>query len=582
MVSLIQALQEKASFFPQKKAFIHLGKDGHEIEAISFEELDYRARSAACFFHRLGLSEKPVVFLMKTRIMLIACFFGCIYAGALPVPMPSPRHGKSWDRFRAVTDSSGAAHILTDRATLSQLSLTSRSNDMEESDYLWLAAEDVLSEGPSSWKTPDIGPDNLAFLQYTSGSTGNPKGVMISHGNLLENAGDISFSFGLSEESVSVSWLPLFHDMGLVAHIIQPVVCGCASVLLDPRSFIMKPSSWLRAITSYKADFSGAPNFAYELCVRRIPENEDAELDLSTWQAAYSGAEPVRRQTLESFYARFKKTGFKRGSFYPVYGLAEATLMASGKQAGETYNFLRMEEVTDNSVDGRLFFQNELISCGAAVGRQCIKIVDPVSGACLDEGNIGEIWINGENVAKGYWCNPEDTARCFIADARDGSVWFRTGDLGFIKNGNLYIAGRIKDILIVNGENYSAEDMEYSVSLCHPGFTVGGCAVFSVETETGEEPAAACEIASDTDVDAMRDMAAAVCKTISTIYGAPLYDVVFTGPGKLPRTTSGKIQRHVVRRQYMRGEPDAAFDRAAHPCLARDRFEAVNEKNKTF
>lgn len=575
MNNLIHALQETAVSMPEKNAFIYIGRDGSEQEKISFRELDDQAQSVAWKLQRKGLSGRPLVVLMENRIRFIVGFLGCVYAGVIPVPMPVPRHGRSWMRVRAVTGDSGANHLLADREIVDRITRRAEDGLLSEGNYRWLAVEDLVSEGHGGWKNIAPGYDDLAFLQYTSGSTGHPKGVMISHGNILENTLAFSHHFGLSHRSVSISWLPLFHDMGLVAHVIQPMVLGSTAVLLDPLSFVMKPVSWLRAISSHGGTFSGAPNFAYELCVREIPDREIAGLDLRCWRTAYSGSEPVRCSSLESFCDRFKPAGFRRNAFYPVYGMAEATLMVSGKPAGKTYASILRSEVRKTCGKGHLFLSEELVSCGAATGDQKIRIVDPDSGIDLSEGEIGEIWISGKNISGGYWQNPDLTKRFFVRDDDTASVWFRTGDLGLLKEGELYVAGRIKNVLIVNGENYSAEDMEYTVAMCHEGFRTGGCALFPVETNLGEHPVAACEIASDTSVETRQDMVERACRAVMESHGIPLYDVVFSGRGKLPRTTSGKIKRHRCRQQYMDRRLPMPFGPTSHPCLARERMEEI-------
>lgn len=575
MKNLIQALQEKAASMPEKKAFIDLGRDGREQETIAFRELDAQARTVAGNLQRKGLGGRPLVVLMENRIRCLVGFFGCLYAGGIPVPMPVPRHGRSWVRVRAVAGDSGADHLLVDRQILDRLHRLGEGGLPVPETYGVLCVEELVSDGNGEWERIAAGPDDVAFLQYTSGSTGHPKGVMISHGNLLANTLALSSHFGLSHQSVSVSWLPLFHDMGLVAHGIQPVALGSTSVLLDPLSFVMKPVSWLRAISSYGGSFSGAPNFAYELCVREVPEREIAGLDLRAWSTAYSGAEPVRRSTLDSFCERFKSAGFSRSAFYPVYGMAEATLMVSGKSAGKSYSSLQCSEVRKTRAKGHLFLSEELVSCGTATGDQKIRIVDPDSGIALGEGEVGEIWISGSSVSGGYWRNPGPTRRFFVVDDDTASVWFRSGDLGLLKDGELYVAGRLKDVLIVNGENYSAEDMEYTVAMCHEGLRTGGCALFPVETKAGEQPVAACEIAADTPPEARKDMVERACRAVMETHGIPLYDLVFSGRGTLPRTTSGKIKRHRCGQQYMARSLPLPFGPTSHPCLSRARLEEI-------
>ncbi|VFQ46098.1 fatty acyl-AMP ligase [Desulfoluna butyratoxydans] len=582
MSNLIRALQEKAVSMPEKKAFVSLGRDGSELASISFRELDAQARCVAFRLQSMGLSGRPMVMLMENRISLVVGFLGCIYAGVIPVPMPVPRHGRSWQRVRAVAGDSGADHLLADRHIVDRIARSKKESLFSPETYRWISVEDLASEGTGQWTHIAPDPHDLAFLQYTSGSTGTPKGVMISHGNLLENTLAFSRHFGLSRQSVSVSWLPLFHDMGLVAHVVQPVVLGCTSVLLDPLSFIMKPVSWLRAMSTHGGTFSGAPNFAYELCAREIPDRDVAGLDLSSWSTAYSGSEPVRRSTLELFYARFKSAGFRRTAFSPGYGLAEATLIVSVKPAGKTYVSRGHSKVRKAPGKGHLFLSGDMISCGSATGDHQIRIVDPDSGVDLNDGEIGEIWVSGSSVAKGYWKNPGLTAQFFVRGDNSARLWFRTGDLGLLEDGELYVAGRLKDVLIINGENYFAEDMEHTISMCHEGFRSGGCALFPVETGHGEHPVAACEIASEASPETRQDMVEAACRAVMETHEIPLYDLVFSLRGKLPRTTSGKIKRHRCRQQYMDRRLALPFGPSSHPSLIRNRMEESHDCPKSL
>ena len=576
MMNLISALRDKADQMPNKTAFIHITRDCSEKDKISFYQLDLQARHVALYLQDNGLTDRPLIILLGTRTDFITAFFGCIYAGVIVVPVPIPRHGKSWSRVKAIAKNAGAKTLLTDRTTLERIEKDQKRNGLLFSDYQWLTMHEIQKADGSLWQMPELPPDHLAFLQHTSGSTGRPKGVMISHENLIENIQDFSKHFGLSEDSVSVSWLPLFHDMGLIAHVILPVIMGCHTVLMDPLEFIKRPCRWLKAISQYKGTFSGAPNFAYDLCVSRISAEEQSTLDLSSWETAYNGSEPVRASTLKRFCDRFAENGFKPAAFYPVYGLAEATLMVAGKNCGETFSTLDSLEVSQIAETGHLTVQRDLVACGRPTGSQEVAIVDPVSCGRLSEGQIGEIWVCGKNVAQGYWKQTRETKAFFHArhTGDNQQQFFKTGDLGLLKDGQLFVVGRIKDILIINGANFSAEDIEYSLALCHSVLSIDGCGVFSIETENGEKAVAACEVPGAVDAGKARDIISAACRVMSTEYGILLFDLVLTDPAVLPRTTSGKLQRHICRQNYLEGVLKTQHPGIHHPCLEKHRTEA--------
>ena len=569
MGNLIDQLLDNAAQFPKKPAFIVVDYVTGMQEQIEFGMLDKTARSIAGTLGAKGLAGAPVILLTATRLSWISCFFGCLYAGVIPVPLPIPRHQKSWARVDAVAKNSGAAAIITDRRTKAQID---KAPDPEGSiaEYQWIMMENLTGPSQTGWVANKARGDDIAFLQYTSGSTGRPKGVMVSHQNLITNITEFSSHFRLGRETVSVSWLPLFHDMGLVAHVILPVILGCTSVLFDPLAFVMQPIRWLKTISDFRGTFSGGPNFAYELCVNRIRENDLDPIDLSSWHTAYSGAEPVREKTLDRFSALFSKTGFQKKSLYPVYGLAEATLMVSGKPSGTCYHSLR----SDNTDSSHLSLGTHLVSCGTAAGRQKIFITNPQTQIPVPEGQIGEIWVAGDNISRGYWKDPDASARQFVVHPVDGRRYVRTGDLGFLKAGELYITGRLKDIIVLNGENFSSEDMEYAIALSHPGFSISGCAVFSIIRDDWEHVVAACELPPGHDPTVRPAMALAANTNLMDLYGVPLFDLVFTA--QLPRTTSGKVQRYLCRRHYLDHTFKDEFSRTDHPCLVKARLKGFS------
>ncbi|HKH48755.1 MAG TPA: amino acid adenylation domain-containing protein, partial [Thermoanaerobaculia bacterium] len=415
------------------------------------------------------------------------------------------------------------------------------------------------TEGAAGWRRPELGPEALAFLQYTSGSTSSPKGVMVSHGNLLHNEELIRQTFEQSSESVVLGWLPLYHDMGLIGTVLQPLYTGAVCYLMTPGAFLQRPARWLEAISRYRATTSGGPNFAYELCVRKVGEAEREGLDLSSWQVAFNGAEPVRAATLRRFAEAFAPCGFRASAFRPCYGLAEATLLVSGwRPEGETrVRALEAEALERHEVvSGDTARSRELVGCGAAM--QTVVAVDPESGEPCPPSRIGEIWVASASVAQGYWERPEETAATFGAYLVDGSGPFlRTGDLGFVSEGEVFLTGRLKDLIILRGRNHYPQDLELTAERSHAGLRVGGGAAFAVDLE-GEERLV---IVHEVDRQARlgleggrtEEIAAAVRQTVAEEHEVSVAEVVLIGPETLPRTSSGKVRRSACREQYLQG-----------------------------
>ncbi|HEV7786338.1 MAG TPA: AMP-binding protein, partial [Thermoanaerobaculia bacterium] len=394
-----------------------------------------------------------------------------------------------------------------------------------------------------------------------AGSTGSPKGVMVRHGNLMHNEEMIRRAFGQDERSVIVGWLPLHHDMGLIGNVLQPLYAGARCILLSPVAFLQRPVRWLRAISRYRATGSGGPNFAYELCVRKVGPEQRADLDLSSWSVAFNGAEPVRAGTLERFAEAFAPCGFRREAFYPCYGLAEATLFVAGGTMGRRPRVARVEPaalernevvaVAPEVPDARW-----LVSSGRPWMGQKIVVADPETGAACPPGWVGEIWVAGPSVALGYWRNPEATARDFHASlaGREGDGPFlRTGDLGFLADGELYVTGRLKDLIILRGRNHYPQDLERTAEGSHPDLRPGSSAAFAVEIGGEERLVIALEVERRRR-DGFEEMAEAVRRAVAAEHEVMVWEVVLLRAGSLPKTSSGKVQRSLCRRQYLEGD----------------------------
>jgi acyl-CoA synthetase (AMP-forming)/AMP-acid ligase II/acyl carrier protein len=496
-----------------------------------------------------------------TGLEFIAAFLGCLYAGAIAVPLYPPRANRSLERFQAVVADAQAVIGLTTAALAARLRTSFHEAPVLSA--LRLQATDALPpSGQVSWKQPDIRPEQIAFLQYTSGSTAQPKGVMVSHGNLIHNQRMIERAFGHDERSTILSWLPLYHDLGLIGSVILPLYVGCPVILMAPTAFLQRPMRWLEAISRFKATASGGPNFAYELCLRRSTPAERANLDLRSWRVAVNGAEPVRAETIQQFSAAFAGSGFSPASFYASYGMAESTLLvtaAGGSPpviaafAGAELARNHVAAVAATTTGGE---SRELVGCGATVLDQRVMIVDPQSLRACAGDQVGEIWVSGGSVAAGYWQKPELTRERFqahIAGSGDGP-FMRTGDLGFLHQGALFITGRLADLIIIRGRNLYPQDIERTVELCHPLCQPGGAAAFTIEREGEERLVVVQELTRQGSREAPAEtIIEAVRHAVAAEHDAEVYAIILLKAGGLPKTSSGKVQRHACRIDYLAG-----------------------------
>src|SRR5262245_57802210 len=487
--SFVDILRWRAEHQADRKAFVFLQEGEVETASLTYAALDQQARSIAV---RLSSSEIPVqhaLLLYPPGLEFIAAFCGCLYAGVAAVPLHPPRPNQSLARFRAVAIDSTATTVLSTASQLRSLQQQA-AQDPAFAQLEWIATDNVPKEFAAEWKQSSAGRDALAFLQYTSGSTGTPKGVMVSHDNLIQNSEYLRNCFELSPESVSVCWLPSFHDMGLVDGILQPLYTGFLSVIMPPVSFLQTPARWLEGITRYRATHCGGPNFAYDLCVRKVTPEKRARLDLSSWVTAYNGAEPVSRNTLERFSESFKPHGFHAHYFYPCYGMAEATLTISGGAVADSTALLRVDgealekhRVVEVHTDSKRM--KDLVGCGRGWLDTELVIADPQSMTRCPQDIVGEVWVAGGSIARGYWNRPEFSRETFAAYLKDSGEgpYLRTGDLGFIKDGELFITGRIKDVIIIRGQNYYPQDIEETVRQSYPGLRPACGAAFAVEVK---------------------------------------------------------------------------------------------------
>ena len=561
-VTLTDAVRHWARHEPEAIAFRFLTEFGARVEELSFAALDFEARRIAARLLEVARPTDRAVLVFGSESMFVRAFFGSLFAGIIPVPAaPPPPHGKG-GRLAALIADCRPSVAMAETKNLEIVRRRLGADGIGIDPPQWIGVSPSEGTGPAVTDIFAPRGTDPALLQYTSGSTALPRGAVITHDNLIANCRAIQQGVALESRSLRpLSWLPLFHDMGLIGHVVMPAYFGVAATLMPTYDFLQQPASWLRAISDHGATFSIAPNFAYDLCVKRVSEERMAGIDLSRWVWAGNGSETVRCATMERFSAKFAGCGFAMSSFFPVYGLAEATLFVSGgpKEAPLTMCRAsrkalaenRVVEVEDSSGEPAI----DLVSSGFARSDSVARIVDPDSREALPEMTVGEIWVRGPSVAAGYWGRPDETRETFEAVCADGTGPFlRTGDFGFFRGGRLFVCGRLKDVVIVGGKNHHAEEIEQSIEGCHPSLVERGTAVFSVDADDREVLIAVCEIRRT----AMRDLdcgsvIAAVRGAIAEGHGLGLHDAVLVPQGGVPRTTSGKMMRRACRRLYLEG-----------------------------
>jgi 8-amino-7-oxononanoate synthase len=579
-------MRRHAEEHAERPAFAHLGDGPIEHLRLTYAQLDQRARAIAGRLQNLGLGGQRVLLVYPPGLDFIPAFLACLYAGCVAVPTSPPhRHGVG-DRFQAIAADSGAHMALTTAAALEQFQAMTRAEkngrDAASSGVRWLATDEIPDLLAEQWNEPAIASDALAMLQYTSGSTSQPKGVMLSHGNLMANIRAIHEAFGLRDGDNGVFWLPMYHDMGLVGGVLVPAFAGLTAVFLAPATALQNPLAWLTAISKNRATISGGPNFAYELCVRKITDAQRATLDLSSWTLAFVGAEPVDAGTLERFAVAFAPCGFKPSAFYPSYGLSEATLMVSGPRRGSgaiTGSFHdaalranRVEAAPDETRQAR-----RLVAAGSPVGAVRVVIVDPQTQTEAAPEHIGEIWVIGASVGQGYWHKPEQTRSAFQAHLRDTGEgpFLRTGDLGFVRQGQLYVTGRRDDLIIVRGLNRYPQDIEAAARGSHALLEAGFGAAFVAEID-GQRRLVLVQEATRNGKSDFAPVLEAVRAAVLQDHGLALDVVVLVRCGTLPKTSSGKIQRHACHAAFLAGELKALAEyRGARPENAGPAATAV-------
>ncbi|HHF7373166.1 fatty acyl-AMP ligase [Legionella bozemanae] len=556
-VSLIDAVHYRALHTPDKVSCTFINRNLEE--KINYAELDEQARAIAAQLQVQG--AKPgdrILLLFSPGLPLIQAFFGCLYAGCIAVPIYPPAQAKLLDKAHRIIHNAKPVFVIMTADHLAKFAILDHKGKPYLDKVPCLAIDRMERQISAFWQPPSIREHHIAFLQYTSGSTMHPKGVIITHSNLLDNIQKICTAFELNEETISFSWLPPHHDMGLIGYILTPIYAGIPAYLMSPFSFLQNPLSWLQNISKYRATISGSPNFAYDYCVKRIKEEKKQGLDLSCWRIASNGAEPIRKETLEHFYQAFKNYGFRKKAFYPCYGLAEATLLVTGTIPDTTYRTLSL--VKEEYQAHRVHFAQEenaqshnLVSCGKFI--QTVKIVDPETRMLCDNEQIGEIWVHSASVAQGYWQQDEETCHAFhgkIANDPSNQLYLRTGDLGFVHEEELYVTGRIKDLIILYGKNHYPQDIEYSILHAQIHKSLGKCAAFVMQTDHEYELTVMCEVKnrfmSPEEQDSLFNT---IFELIYQTHQLEIHHIIFVPLKAMPHTTSGKIRRNFCRKHVL-------------------------------
>ena len=573
--TLVDILQTRYEYQGNEIAYRFL-KDGEiEIDAITYQELDHKAKIIASHLQSINLSNQRVIIIYPydRGLDFITAFFGCLYGRIVAVTCHPPLNRHGILEIQERLNDSQAQGLIAHPTLIKQL----KEKLITPDNFNWIVNNDI-STVVNDWQKPTITPESLAFLQYTSGSTGKPKGVMITHQCILDNQKMLKLAFGNNNNSIGLGWLPLFHDMGLIGLVIQALYVGRPSIFMSPVAFIQKPVRWLQAISRYKATTSGAPNFAYDLLCRHVTPQQRENLDLSHWELAFCGGEPIQMQTVNQFCQLFSSCGFRREAFYPCYGMAEATLLITGGKRG---TFPIFKYVNEMALENNLVVTNShkkagflpIISVGKTWLDAQIKIVNPHTLQPCFSDELGEVWISGSGLGKGYWQDAKRTKETFQANIKNTqeTSFLRTGDLGFLEGEELFITGRLNDVMVFWGLNYYPQLIEQTVAECNPALKQNCTAAVSVKQ--GGEPQLI--IVSEIDRSYRKsldfdEIVAQICWSVFDKYMIDVYSIVLLKTGKIPKTSSGKIQRYACKIKFINSDFEAIYQWRCQPNKLRD------------
>lgn len=584
--TLVELLRWRANQEPDKLAYTFL-KDG-KTEGLKFtyQELDLQARAIGALLQKHNGKGQRALLLYPQGLEVLAAFLGSLYAGVIAIPVPPPDAGRlkrALPRLRAIVKDANATFALTNQSFLEILQ--GEDADFPEfKEMTWFATENVDLNLADQWQDPQVSAESLAYLQYTSGSTSTPKGVMISHDNIIHHCGYLQKACGYDAQSVSITWMPYFHDYGLVEGMTVPLYNGHPCYIMSPLAFIKRPLRWLQAIERYRGTHSQAPNFAYELCVSRVTDEQVAALDLSSWQAAGNAAEPINPRVLEEFYTKFAPAGFQWETFAPAYGLAEDTLLVSTSPKGTApvLCLVKTSEIEKNKIveaEGWGDGVRAIPGCGKLVCETQVAIVDPDTLKRCSPDEVGEVWVCDPSVAGGYWQRPEEsesTFRAYTADTQEGP-FLRTGDLGFMRGGELFITGRIKDLIIIRGTNHYPQDIEWTVQQVHPCLRPDYGAAFSIDVDGDEKLVVVQEVKRNPEEYQADEVINDIRQAIAEIHELQVYAVVLAKPGNILKTSSGKIQRRACKASFLSAELGVLSDWSENPKYSNHYRELSKE-----
>jgi acyl-CoA synthetase (AMP-forming)/AMP-acid ligase II len=562
--SFVELLRHRATAQPEQVAYLFLREravEDQNFHRISYASLDQQARAIAAALQAAGcLPGQKVLLLHQPGADFVTAFYGCLFAGAVAVTTYLGHRGRLKHGLPKIVEllKDAQSNFVLTTADAAPVFRAAWDEVVGGDQPQVIPTDNISPANADGWHPSAIHRETVALLQYTSGSTSRPRGVIITHGNLLHNSGLIQRGFGADTSSVGISWLPPYHDMGLIGGILQPVFVGFPVTIIPPFAFLQQPLCWLQTITKTRATITGGPNFAYELCLRKVTPEQRSTLDLSSWKVAFNGAEPIHADTMKRFSAVFASCGFNRKAFYPCYGLAEATLFVTGGQAMAGPKVLHLDRTAlerdtavlakSNSKDAK-----PVVGCGETAPDQKVVVVDPESRCVCPEKRVGEVWISGPSVSSGYWNRPDETFKTFGAYCADTGAgpFSRTGDLGFFHQGELFITGRLKDIVIINGRNLYPHDLEITAQASHPGLQPGSGAIFSVEYDGQERLVIAQEVQREALRTDPQQMVSAIRQAVVRDFDVQAYAIALLKPGQVPKTSSGKIRRALCKSALM-------------------------------
>lgn len=586
-----EILHYRAQAQPDQKAYTFLSGET-ETGSLTYLELNSKVLGIAGFLQSRLPRDSRVLLAYQPGLEFVLAFLACLCAGVVAVPAYAPRRNQKTGRLRSIVANADIQFALTDDGSVASFKAFC-AGDPLLSRLLWLVTDTVAPQMSEQWQDPKSSSETLAFLQYTSGSTGQPKGVMVSHANILHNLASIKTGFGHSDQSQGVIWLPPYHDMGLIGGVLQPLYAGFPVCLMSPVDFLQQPIRWLRAVSRYRATTSGGPNFAYELAVRRSSSEKREGLDLSRWEVAFTGAEPIRAETLDRFVETFEPYGFRREAFYTCYGMAESTLIITGSTK---LTAPMVEHISAGALEKGQILRSPVerqdtrtvVSCGHVLNGQTVMIIDPDSLLSCEAGQVGEIWVSGDSVAQGYWNQPELTEASFQANisesARDKSLeneslenensegespgntanvgpFMRTGDLGFFAGNHLFVTGRLKDLIIIRGQNRYPQDIELTIEKSHPALRADAGAAFSVELNGDERLVIVQEVKRShlRQLDA-EEVLKSIRQAVTTHHALEVYVIALIKTSSIPKTSSGKIRRRACKQAFTDGQLNIVAD----------------------